>query len=334
MGGDAPGNVVEMTKPFSIAGPHMKSLKGIASFVSVASSGSFAAAAKLQGVSAVAVGKNVATLERQLGVRLIHRTTRALSLTAEGAAFLQQCAGPLRELEAAQVNVQQGSRALSGLVRVTCVSPIAVGYVLPLLAPFHARYPKVQVELHLDDALADMIAQGYDVGIRVGELREANLIARPVAPLPFVACASPAYLADRGAPATLEALAAHHCIRLRRSGRHAPFPWLLRGMTPALQSAVKGNLMVNDIAALVAAAELGLGIACLPLALAIRSFRSGRLRPLLTAHIDAQLTLFLHFPNRKNLPARTRAFVDFMLERLRAEADLQMPPRELLAPFA
>jgi DNA-binding transcriptional LysR family regulator len=137
----------------------MKSLKGITSFVSVASSGSFAAAAKLLGVSAVAVSKNVATLERQLGVRLFQRTTRKLSLTQEGQAFYDQCQGPLRELEAAQTVAEQSTLAPSGVVRVTCLSPLGMGFIIPLMGSFAVQYPKVQVELHLDNAVSDMVAK-------------------------------------------------------------------------------------------------------------------------------------------------------------------------------
>ena len=158
----------------------MKSFKGIASFVAVATSGSFAAAAKLQGVSAVAVSKNVATLERQLGVRLLQRTTRKLKLTPEGQTFYRQCLGPMRELEAAQAVVEQSGKALSGLVRVTSVTPFGMGYIMPLIPQFHAINPKVHIELHLDDAINDMVAQGYDVGIRVGQLRDSSLVAPSV----------------------------------------------------------------------------------------------------------------------------------------------------------
>jgi DNA-binding transcriptional LysR family regulator len=211
----------------------MKSLKGIGSFVAVASAGSFAAAAKLQGVSAVAVSKNVATLERQLGVRLFQRTTRKLSLTLEGRTFYSQCLGPLRELEAAQAVVQQSGKALSGLVRVTSAAPFASGFILPLLPAFHAVNPKVQIQLHLDDSVSDMVAQGYDVGIRVGRLKDSSLVARPIAPLPFVVCGSPGYLKSRAYPQTLADLSEHNCLRLAVT---TPCRGLSKATTPPLTS--------------------------------------------------------------------------------------------------
>jgi DNA-binding transcriptional LysR family regulator len=331
-----------LTKGYECRGRHpaeekpahfMKSLKGIASFVAVASTGSFSAAAKLQGVSAVATSKNVATLERQLGVRLFQRTTRKLSLTEEGVIFFRQCEGPLRELQSAQVAVEQSTKSLSGMVRVTSVSPIGTGYLVPLMPTFHAINPKVHVELHLDDGVSDMIAQGFDVGIRVGQLRDSTLVARPIAKMPFVVCASTAYLKLRGAPRVLSELSHHNCIRLRRPNRKEPFPWFLLGMDSALDQSLQGNFSVTDFYAVMRAAAQGQGLACVPLPMAMPLFRAGQLKPVLTDHIDPRFVVYLHYPNRKNLPERTRAFVEFVLKRLSEEPDLQTQHWELIAPF-
>ncbi len=311
----------------------MKSLKGIASFVATASCGSFAAAAKIQGVSAVAVSKNVATLERQLGVRLFQRTTRSLKLTAEGQTFYEQCQGPLRELEAAQAHTAQSTLSPEGLVRVTCMPPIATGFILPMLAKFYAQYPKVQIELNLDSGVVDMVADGFDVGIRVGKLGDSSVVARVIAPLPFVVCASPAYLAQRGAPAQLADLAQHNCIRVLRTGHKDPIPWVLQGISQTLAGQLHSSLAVNDFAAAATASAQGLGLCCVPLPLAMRFIRSRQLRPLLTQHISAKLEMYLHYPNRKNLPTRTRVFVDFVLEQLRNEPDIQTPAQALLAAY-
>jgi DNA-binding transcriptional LysR family regulator len=311
----------------------MNSLKGIASFVAVATAGSFAAAAKQQGVSAVAVSKNVATLERQLSVRLFQRTTRQLQLTPEGQSYLSQCLAPLRALEAAQVAVQKSNKALSGLVRVTSVVPFGTGFVLPLLAQFHALHPKIQVQLHLDDEVSDMVAAGYHLGIRVGRPQDSSLVARPIAPLPFVVCASPAYLAAQGHPQLVADLARHACLRLSRVGLADPMPWFLRGMTPELGQTLSGPLQTNDFSALVAAAVLGQGLACVPLPLVMPLFRSGQLRPVLMDCIRTDLDVYLHYPNRKNLPARTRALLEFLVDQLRREPDLQTDVPSLIAPF-
>jgi DNA-binding transcriptional LysR family regulator len=311
----------------------MKSLKGITSFVCVANCGSFTSAAKLQGVSAVAVSKNVATLEQQLGVRLFHRTTRKLSLTQEGQAFYEQCKGPLRELEAAQAVVKQSKAATSGLLRVTCLSPLAIGFVIPLLGQFERKYPKVQIELHSDDTVSDMVAKGYDVGVRVGVLRDSTQIARPIAPIPFVICAHPDYLKRKGVPQTLADLATHNCIKQLQPSKNDVLPWSLRGMTQELSKSLSGSLIVNDFSAAVLAAVHGLGLIYAPLPLVMPLFRTRELIPVLTSHIESKIEAYLHYPNRKNLPARTQVFVAFMLEHLRQEKDLQTPAAELLMPF-
>jgi DNA-binding transcriptional LysR family regulator len=264
---------------------------------------------------------------------LFQRTTRKLSLTQEGQAFYDQCQGPLRELEAAQAVAEQSTDAASGLVRVTCISPLATGFIIPMLGRFTALHPKVQVELHLDNAVSDMVAKAYDVGIRVGILRDSSQIARSIAPLPFVVCASPEYLKRRGVPQTLADLAGHSCIRQNQIERKEVLPWGLKGMTEAIGQSLRGNLTVNDFGAAVVVAVEGQGLACVPLPLVMPLFRSGQLRPVLTDHIHARVEAYLHYPNRKNLPKRTRVFVDFVLEQLRQEKDLQMAAAELVAPF-
>ena len=314
----------------------MKSLKGIESFVAVARSGSFTAAGKLLGVSAVAVSKNVATLERQLGVRLFQRTTRQLALTGEGQAYLRQCEAPLAELQSASVSVQSAGTLASGLVRVSCVSPLAMGYLIPWMPTFHKANPNVSVALSLDDSVVDMVAKGVDVGIRVGPLRDSSSVARQIAVLPFVVCASSKYLREWGVPKTIDDLQRHNCVRLANTNQlnqSGYFPWLLAGLTPAADKALQGNLSVNDFYALVQAAINGQGLICAPLPLVMPLFRSGQLQPVLTQAIQPRLALYLHYPNRKNLPLRTRVFIDFVLQVLSQEPDLQLPHRELLAPF-
>jgi DNA-binding transcriptional LysR family regulator len=229
--------------------------------------------------------------------------------------------------------VEQSGKALSGLVRVTSAAPIATGYILPLIPRFHAAHPRVQIELHLDDAVSDMVTQGYDVGIRVGRLKDSSLVARSIAPLPFVVCASHSYLKQRGTPTTLDDLAQHNCLRLSRPGSRDPVPWFLKGYNASIDQSINGNLLLNDFAALVMAAAQGQGLVCVPLQMVMPLFRAGQLRPVLAHCIDPKFELYLYYPNRKNLPARTRSFIDFVLDQLQHEPDLNTPHAELLAPF-
>jgi DNA-binding transcriptional LysR family regulator len=311
----------------------MKSLKGIESFVQVATSGSFTVAAKQLGVSAVAVSKNVATLERQLGVRLFQRTTRKLNLTAEGQSYYEQCLGPLRELEAAQVLVQKNGKSLSGLVRMTSESTFGTGYILPLLPKFQAIHPLVQISLHLDDSVNDLIENSYDIGIRVGQLQDSSLVARPISTLPFVVCATPSYLTKHGSPKQLNDLAHHNCLRLSRSGSKDPVPWFLKGCDAKFDKQIVGNLLLNNFSALLSAVTQDQGLACLPLPLVMPLFRLKQLQPILTDLVESKMQVYLYYPNRQNLPARTRSLIDFILKQLESEPDLQTPAQILIAPF-
>jgi DNA-binding transcriptional LysR family regulator len=310
----------------------IESVRGVIGFVQTVAAGSFAGAAKQLGVSPVAVSKNVQRLERRLGVRLLQRSTRKLSLTEEGRLFYERCIGPLRELEGAQAAVKDKSRSPAGRLRVTSVSPFGQTYLLPLLPEFSRRYAEIEVELHLDDAVSDMIAEGYDVGIRAGEMRDSAMVARAIAPLHFVVCGAPSYLAKHGLPRKPPDLAGHNCLRLQnRRTRAGPANWLLGPNKVA--TAVSGNFIANDITTLVLAAVHGQGLAFAPLPLVLPLFRSGALVPLLPEWISKPMHLFVHYPNRKQLPMRVRSFVNFMIDRFRRNPDLVSDPRTLVEPY-
>ncbi|MBI3495887.1 MAG: LysR family transcriptional regulator [Proteobacteria bacterium] len=311
----------------------VESIRGVIGFVRTVAAGSFAAAAKELGVSPVAVSKNVQRLERRLGVRLLQRSTRKLSLTEEGRVFYQRCAEPLRELESAQSVVKDKARAPAGRLRVTSISPFGRTYVLPLLPAFSRLYPEIEVELHLDDAISDMIAEGYDIGIRAGQIKDGTMVVREIAPLHFVVCGAPSYLAQRGMPQTPADLARHNCLRLRRSAPAGALGWRLGPEQAPVSPPIGGNFLANDVTTLVTAAVHGHGLAFAPLPLVLPLFRSGALMPLLTDWISQPAHLFMHYPNRRHLPARVRSFVKFMLERFRQDPDLTSDPRALVAPF-
>jgi len=311
----------------------VESIRGVIGFVRTVAAGSFAAAARDLGVSPVAVSKNVQRLERRLGVRLLQRSTRKLSLTEEGRLFYERCAEPLRELESAQSVVKDTGRTPTGRLRVTSISPFGRTYVLPLLPAFSRLYPKIEVELQLDDAVSDMIAEGYDVGIRAGPMRDGTMVVREIAPLHFVVCGAPSYLAEHGIPRTPGDLARHNCLRLLRRASASAAVWRLGPERTAISPPITGNLLASDINTLVAAAVQGQGLAHAPLPLVLPLFRSGELVPLLTDWMDQAGHLFIHYPNRSHLPARVRSFVKFMLERFRRNPDLTSDPRALVAPF-
>ena len=310
----------------------MKSIRGMIGFVQAVEAGSFAGAAKKLGITPVAVSKNVQRLERQLGVRLLQRSTRKLSLTQEGRAYYERCSGPLRELEKAQAATTEGGKSPTGRLKVTCLSPFGRVYVLPLVPAFSRRYPDIELELHLDDAVTDMIAGGYDVGIRAGEARDGTMVMREVAPLPFVVCGAPSYLAERGIPLSVAELSRHNCLRLRGPGSQSA-PWRLATEHGFQAPSISGNFLANDIPALVTAAVHGQGLVFAPLPFVLPLFRTGALRPVLPECASQPARIFIHYVSRRHLAARVRAFVNFMLERLRGHPDLTSEPLTLLAPF-
>jgi len=314
----------------------VESIRGVVGFVRTVAAGSFAGAAKTLGVSPVAVSKNVQRLERQLGVRLLQRSTRKLNLTEEGRLFYARCAGPLQELESAHSAVRDKAVSPAGTLRVTSLSPFGRTYVLPLLPAFSQMYPRIEIELHLEDSISDMIADGYDVGIRAGEMREGSMIAREIAPLHFVVCGAPSYLAQHGAPSAPADLAGHNCLRLRgRNAQPDRAPnWMLGPQRSPVTPPVRGNFFANDITTLVTAAVHGQGLVFAPLPLVLPLFRTGALKPVMPEWISQPACLFIHYPNRRQLPARVRTFVNYLLENLRGNPDLVSDPQRLIAPFS
>jgi DNA-binding transcriptional LysR family regulator len=312
----------------------VKGISGAVGFVRTVEAGSFAGAAKKLGISPVAVSKNVQRLEQRLGVRLLRRSTRKLSVTEEGRLYYERCAGPLRELEIAESVITEKGRSPTGTIRVTCLSPFGRTYVLPLIPAFSRLYPGIELELRLDDAVSDMIAGGYDVGIRAGEARDGSMVMREVAPLNFVVCGAPSYFAERGVPLTAADLSKHNCLRLGGRGvaAHA-LKWRLGPKGSPDSTFIKGNFVAHDITTLVTAAAHGQGLVFAPLPLVLPLFRSGGLRPVLPECMSQPARIFIHYVSRKHLPARVKAFVNFMLEHLRSNPDLTSDPQALLAPF-
>lgn len=312
----------------------MKGISGAVGFVRTVEAGSFAGAAKKLGITPVAVSKNVQRLEQRLGVRLLRRSTRKLSVTEEGRLYYERCVGPLRELESAESAITEKGRSPTGAIKVTSLSPFGRTYVLPLIPAFSRLYPGIELELRLDDAVSDMIAGGYDVGIRAGEARDGSMVMREVAPLNFVVCGAPSYFAERGIPLTVADLSKHNCLRLRGRGpaTHS-LEWRLGPTGPADSPSIKGNFLAHDITTLVTAAVYGQGLVFAPLPLVLPLFRTGELRPVLPDCVSQPARIFIHYPSRKHLPARVKAFVNFMLEHLRSNPDLTSDPQALLAPF-
>jgi DNA-binding transcriptional LysR family regulator len=304
----------------------MQTLRGILNFTRTAELGSFAAAAKDLNISAVAVSQNISRLEQSLGVRLFARSTRALQLTPEGEAFLEQCKTPLALLDAACKEISSDARSTAGKVRASVISPLASLYLIPLLPQFFNRYPDIQLELELSEDSTSLIAKRFDVGIRVGVLNDAAFVARPLGPLKLLLCASPTYVKANGVPKAIEDLSKHALLQLQITGQEQATPVFVQTSNGAenrmqmLQFAPR--FVCNDFNSLLRACTDGVGIAQLPMPLALAALKSGQLKTFLPEAVPQGWQLFIHYPSRKQVPARVRAFVDFCLEHLGNHADL------------
>ncbi|MBS7807708.1 LysR family transcriptional regulator [Variovorax sp. PCZ-1] len=304
----------------------MQTLRGILNFSRTAELGSFAKAAKELGISPVAVSQNISRLEAALGVRLFARSTRALQLTPEGQAFLEQCRQPLAQLDAACKEVASDAKTASGKLRATVVSPVAYLYLIPLLPKFQQRYPGIRLELELSEDASPLIPKRFDVGIRIGALNDAAFVARPLGPLRLLICASPTYLESQEKPNSLDDLAKHRLLQLQITGKEQTTPFIVQTRVDGARNMqfiqLPGHFICNDFRGLAQACGDGLGIAQLPQPVALPMLKSGQLKVLLPDSVAENIQLFIHYPSRKQLPARVRAFVDFVVEHFAGHPDL------------
>ncbi|MBC7780952.1 MAG: LysR family transcriptional regulator [Proteobacteria bacterium] len=289
----------------------------MAIFARVAEAKSFSGAARRLGISKSAVSKHVARLERELKARLLNRTTRRLSLTEVGATFYQHCARVVQEAEAAEVAVSRLGGAPSGVLKITAPAAFGRMHIASAVPEFLAKYPDLKIEMDLIDRMADLADEGIDVAIRLFGDLAPNTVARKLAPIRWVVCASPQYLKTHGTPKTLEALAAHNCLFY--SFRSMQSDWRFRAADGAIVNVlVGGNFIATNSLAIREVVLRGLGIAMSPTFVVGDDLRAGTLKALCTdfealgtfgSHINA-----VYLPNRYLSP-KVRAFVDFFVDR-------------------
>jgi DNA-binding transcriptional LysR family regulator len=297
----------------------MAQVQHLVSFVHTAEHGSFSAAARILGLTPAGVSKNVARLEADLGVRLFHRSTRRLALTEGGERFLRQVDGPLASLQAAVSGARQVDDEPAGTLKVSMGHAFGRHFLVPLLGDFLARYPRVLPDWHFDNRSVDIVGEGFDAAIGGGFALAAGVVARELAPVHIVAVASPAYMAGRPLPRTPEDLAGFDGIMRRSSPTGRVRPWVLRSRRVAERSVqCRSRLIFSDPEAIAQAARLGLGVALLPMPFAFAPIESGELVRLLPGWYADAGPLSLYYPSRRMLPAKTRVFVDFVVERFRS----------------
>lgn len=296
----------------------MTEIGAIPVFVAVADHGGFAAAARHLGLTKSAVSKRIGVLEAHLGTQLFHRSTRSISLTEAGEIYLVHAAQALGAAQDAEDAVAALQGQPIGLLRLS--TPMSFGqlHVAPLIAAFLRQYPGIRIDLTMDDKFVDLVEGGIDVALRAGTLPNSALIARKLAPIHSVIVAAPDYLAQSGTPETPEDLLAHSCLHYAYS--RDPSEWRLAGPAGDMRVQTSGVLRVNNSEALCTVLLDGLGIGRLPTFIAGAHLTSGRLVRVLPEYRLPEQALYAVFPERKHMPAKVRAFLDFVVERIGHDA--------------
>jgi DNA-binding transcriptional LysR family regulator len=292
----------------------MDKFEQLRAFTQVVVSGGFAAAARSMGLSRSAVNKLVIGLEKDLGVQLLHRSTRVVSPTDTGLAFYERCVEILGSLEEAERAVTQLHAEPKGILRVNAPMSFGTLQLAPALADFLVHYPDLQVQLTLNDRFVDPIAEGFDVTVRIAEPQPiGSLLVQPLAPAPRVLCAAPHYLETRGVPTHPEQLRSHSCLHYGQVA--IDHQWSLTGPDGAHTVTVHGVLCSNNGEVLRDAAMRGLGITALPTFILGSAIAQGQLHIVLPNYHLPELSIDVMYPVNRHLSTKIRLFVDFLRER-------------------
>lgn len=293
----------------------MNQITAMSVFVAVAQAGGFSEAARRIPMSTTAVSRHVADLEQMLGVTLLRRTTRHISLTEAGARYLPRAQAILGELEQLNSEISDTGSSPRGRLRVTAPPAIGREWIAPLTVDFAAAFPEIDIELNLTERVADLVADGFDAAIRAGPLASSTMVAHRLVEIPYRLCASPDYLARKGRPRNPDDIAAHECIHWCSSTGDAVWTFRKDGATARVP--IRGRLLVSDFSVEREAALRGIGVAILPL-LSIRDdLAQGRLVTVLEDWMIDSSGLSLVRTAAPFEPPKLRAFIDFMTNGLR-----------------
>lgn len=313
----------------------MDRLTGMQVFVHVARAGSFAAAAREMNMSRAMVSKHIMNLENELGVRLLNRNTRQVSLTEAGADYLERLGHILSDIEEAEAALTQLNTEPRGVLRVNAPPSFGAFHLVPMIAQYMQTCPRVRVELTLTDKSADMVEEGFDLAIEVGRLADSSLVARTLAHSRLVVCGAPAYLKRHGIPQTPEDLAAHNCLT---SSRFPPRDeWPFRGPNGDAFHKVSGSFRSNIGDAVHRMAVNGVGLTMLPTYMVGQDLKKGRLQAVLTEYEPSPYVIAALYPDRRYLPAKVRNFLELLADRLGPEPyweDWDSSPRPQRKPAA
>ncbi|WGS48737.1 LysR family transcriptional regulator [Paraburkholderia sp. D15] len=307
----------------------MNEVRAITTFVRAATLGSLRRAAVDQGISPQAASHAVMQLEKELGVRLFHRTTRKLSLTEEGQRLFDSVQPALAILASALGDARRSKEEVDGLLRVSAPRAFGMPVLWPHFEAFQRLYPHVRLEVQFDDHFTDLVTERADVGFRGGPPPAAGSIARRLLPIQLIVCASPGYIERHGAPRTIDDLARHRCTGYRRANTGKLAQWQFGIGDEIVYRDVPPAVCVNDTELETQAVLSGLGIGQLGSFNAAPHIRGGRLVPLLTQHVTVYGAMYIYYAHRTEQPLRVRTFIDFMVERLADNREYFLDETEL-----
>ncbi|OJH38884.1 hypothetical protein BON30_21935 [Cystobacter ferrugineus] len=295
----------------------MDQVESMRVFVQVIGSGSFAGAARRLRLSPGMVGKHVRALEDRLGAMLLHRTTRRLRLTEVGERYYRRCTAILADIDDAEREARARQATPRGLVRLSAPVSFGVLHLAAALGDFVAAHPAVTLDIGLTDQFVDLMAEGHDLALRIGQLGDSSLMARRLAPCRMVACASPEYLQRHGAPESPEALARHDCLYYTATAGPGRWRFVRKKREHVVQ--VTGGVIANSMDLLRVLAVSGRGIVLGPTFVLGADLASGRLVPVLDGYELPALTIHAVYPPGRNVPAKVRAVIDFLATRFGPE---------------
>ena len=296
-------------------------LQAMTVFVKVVEQGSFARAAERMNMSTSSVSRHVAELETHLTTRLLNRTTRRISLTESGQAYFERVLHLLADIEEAEAVVSSSTVTPRGTIRLTCSTSFGVPHLAPAIGAFQALYPEVRFDISASNRFVDLVEEGLDLAIRIGDLGNPNLIARKIGSMHLLACASPSYLKRNGTPKRPDDLTAHNCFTYE----YAPVKNLWRFLDRKqneISVKIDGSVHANNGEMLAAIAVAGAGIALEPDFIVQPLLESGELVEILKNFRPSPYNIYAVYPSRRHLSAKVRTFVDFLIARFSTTSGL------------
>jgi len=292
----------------------MDSLGSISVFVLVAETRSFTEAGRVMGVSSSAIGKSIARIEERLGVRLFHRSTRSITLTGEGALFLERSRRILAEVEAAEQELTDAAATPRGKLRISV--PQVRGLMMPVLTDFMRAYPDIELDVDFSDRMVDVIEEGFDAVVRTGKPEDSRLMSRFLGHYQLILVGSPEYFANHGVPRQPYDLNDHACLRHKFCATGKLEAWPLRHQPGTPEPVLRAPLTTTTIESLSHVVHEGLGIACLPDYMVRESVAQGRLLRVLDDYLEHQGSFWMLWPSSRHASSKLRVFIDHMCARL------------------